>query len=387
VLGGSPAEAVAELVAGPQQGRRVVLRYAVDLRRRGLAKSTVQRRFATLRALVGMAVDLGAAEWSLEVPREEEVAAADRDEHGDVAYFLPRRPVEMDRLDVQHYALRAALGAHYLAPVGRPARILDVGCGTGQWAYDLCVAFPAAQVVGFDLEPSKLPWPPGYGCVRGNLLHGLPFASDRFDFVHQRALISGVPVSSWPTVCLDLVRVVRPGGWVELVECPPWFESAGPVTQRLCDMLQRLLVARGLDSAGRVVSALDDHLGRSGLVDVRKRALDLQVGEWGGRVGSLMATDCRALFLRLAVPLEAAFGVADHEYRDLVTAMQREWEQHHTMYRFVFAIGRKPHGRRGIGQTVRWPSVAEEDADALAAVDAEDRLGEERRDADDVRSR
>lgn len=342
-LGGSPAEAVAELLAGPRQGRRSVLRYAVDLRRRGLARATVQRRFATLRALVGMAADLGAADWSLEVPSEEQVAAADRDERGDVAYFLPRRPVEIDRLDVQHYALRAALGAHYLAPLDQPAEILDVGCGTGQWAYDLCAEFPRALVVGFDLEPSKRPWPPGFRCVRGNLIQGgLPFAADRFDFVHQRALISGLPVSSWPAVCLDLVRVARPGGWVELVECPPWFESAGPVTQQLCDMLQRLLVARGLDSAGRVVAALDDHLGRSGLVDVRKRALDLRVGEWGGRVGSLMATDCRALFLRLAAPLEAAFGVADEEYRELVTAMQEEWEQYRTMYRFVFAVGRKP---------------------------------------------
>jgi SAM-dependent methyltransferase len=341
-FGRSPADAIAELLTGPQLARRMALGYALDMRRRGLARSTHQRRLGTLRALVGVAAQLGAVEWSLQVPSEEEVAAADRTTRSDVAYFLPHRSDEIDRLDVQHYALRAAVGAHYLAPLEEPAEILDVGCGTGQWAYDLCAVFPQALVVGFDLEPSKRPWPPAYRCVRGNLLLGLPFASDRFDFVHQRALISGVPVSSWPSVCLDLVRVVRPGGWVELVECPPWFESAGPVTTRLCEMLQRLLVARGLDSDGSVVAALDDHLDRAGLVDVRRRELDLRVGEWGGRVGSLMATDCRALFFRLAAAFEAAFGIGDHEYRDLVTAMQQEWEQHRTMYRFVFALGRKP---------------------------------------------
>jgi hypothetical protein len=143
-------------------------------------------------------------------------------------------------------------------------------------------------------------------------------------------------------VCRDLVRVVRPGGWIEQVECPPWFESAGPVTSRLCEMLQRLLLARGLDSAGSIVSGLDDHLRRSGLVDIETRAVDLAVGEWGDRVGSLMATDCRALFFRMADPFEAAFGVGNSEYRELVMAMQREWEQYRTMYRFVFAVGRKP---------------------------------------------
>jgi hypothetical protein len=50
-------------------------------------------------------------------------------------YMLPRRPSEVDRLDVQHYALREALGANYLAPVKGPALVLDVGSGTGQWAF------------------------------------------------------------------------------------------------------------------------------------------------------------------------------------------------------------------------------------------------------------
>jgi SAM-dependent methyltransferase len=341
-LGRSPTEAVAELLASPHQARRAVFDFALDMRRRDLAPATVQRRLATLRALVGVAAQSGLVAWSLQLPDEAEVAAVDRPSRGDVAYFLPHHADEIDRLDVQHYALRAALGAHYLAPLEHPAHILDVGCGTGQWAYELCAEFPAAQVVGFDLQPSKRPWPPAYRCVRGNLLHGLPFADDRFDFVHQRALISGIPVRSWPSACRDLVRVVRPGGWVELVECPPWFESSGPVTSRLCEMLQRLLLARGLDSTGGVVAALDDHLDRSGLVDIRKRALDLPVGEWGERVGSLMATDCRALFFRLAAAFEAAFGIGSHEYRELITAMQQEWERHHTTYRFVLAVGRKP---------------------------------------------
>jgi len=341
-LGRSPAEAVAELLTGPQRAKRMVLDFALDMRRRGLAPATVQRRIATLRALVGMAAQLGDVGWSLPVPDEDEVATADQASQSDVAYFLPRRAAEIDRLDVQHYALRAALGAHHLAPLEHPRRILDVGCGTGQWAYDLCAEFPTALVFGLDLHPSKLPWPPEYRFVRGNLLQGLPFADHGFDFVHQRALISGLPVDSWPSLCRDLVRLVRPGGWVELVECPPWFESAGPVTARLCEMLQRILLARGLDSAGSVVAALDEHLGRSGLVDVRKRVLEMQVGEWGGRIGSLMATDCRALFFRLAPAFEAAVGIGNHEYRELITAMQQEWEEYHTTYRFVFAVGRKP---------------------------------------------
>ena len=46
--------------------------------------------------------------------------SADRERStGGDAYLFPRHPSEVDRLDVQHYALREALGANYLAPVGR----------------------------------------------------------------------------------------------------------------------------------------------------------------------------------------------------------------------------------------------------------------------------
>lgn len=90
-------------------------------------------------------------------------------------YVLPRHPTEVDRLDVQHYAMREALAANYLAPIERPERILDVGWGTGQWAYELCQQFPEAIVVGLDLEPSKPERPANYRFIKADLLKGLPF--------------------------------------------------------------------------------------------------------------------------------------------------------------------------------------------------------------------
>jgi hypothetical protein len=45
-------------------------------------------------------------------------------------------------------------------------------------------------------------------------------------------------------------------------------------------------------------------LTRAGARDVERRTVQLPVGEWGGRIGSLMATDGRALFMRLAPVFE-----------------------------------------------------------------------------------
>jgi ubiquinone/menaquinone biosynthesis C-methylase UbiE len=257
-------------------------------------------------------------------------------------YVFPRHPSEIDCLDVQHYALLEAIGSNYLAPVGKPERILDVGAGTGQWAFDMAEEFPHSLVVGFDLVPDKLEHPANYRLVRGNLVQGLPFATDQFDFVHQRLLQSGVPLKDWSGVVDELVRVTRPGGWVELVEVKNEIEPSGPATRRLVALLSQLVGSLGLDRAGILYTKLDEYLRRAGLTEASRREIEIPTGEWGGRVGSLLASDVRAMFVRLCPIFQARLDVSDEECHELLGAMNQEWEENHSVSVFGVAFGRKP---------------------------------------------
>jgi SAM-dependent methyltransferase len=264
-------------------------------------------------------------------------------------YLFPRHPTETDRLDIQHHALRKALGADYLAPIGAVDRVLDVGAGNGQWGYDICTEFPRAMVVGVDLVSGKPGQPAGYRFVRANLLRGLPFVDDAFDFVHQRLLASSsIPVTHWPSLVDDLVRVTRPDGWVELVEVGPWLEPAGPATRRLFDLSYELGRLLGLDMLGQVFRTLDGHLRRAGLDDVERREVNVPVGEWGGVVGSKMAANVRALFTRLGGQFQTRLGLPPGEFTELLQAMRGEQEQYKSSAPFAVGFGRKaaaPPGR------------------------------------------
>jgi SAM-dependent methyltransferase len=254
---------------------------------------------------------------------------------------FPRSSAELDRLDVQHYAVRETMGANQLAPVDSPALVLDAGSGSGQWAYDACRQFEDAVVVGLDLEPSTPPRPERYRFVRANLLEGLPFAGDTFDFAHQRLLISGIPLQSWAPAVAELVRVTRPGGWVELVEGAPWIDRAGPATERLCDLLCQLARMRGLDSTGIVFRSLRRYLESAGATDVEEQALAVPIGTWGGQAGLFMATSYRAMFHRLSPVFTARLGLPEEECRDLVAAMSEEWDANRSVYSMTVAFGRK----------------------------------------------
>jgi SAM-dependent methyltransferase len=261
---------------------------------------------------------------------------------GDVAHMLPRHHTEIDRLDVPHYALRAALRGNAIAPLEAPRNILDVGSGTGQWAYDLCAEYPEAAVVGLDLVPGKGDRRPGnYRHVKANVLHGLPFEDGSFDYVHQRLMVTALPVGAWPEVVRDLLRVTRPGGWVELVESGNDIEPCGPATMRLFELAAQLAASYELDRTGSVCSVLDQYLRDAGADAVEKRSVPIPIGEWGGRVGSLMASDFRSTFMGLCATFESRFGIPTALCQELLRAMHAECEGYRSRYTFTVAIGRR----------------------------------------------
>lgn len=260
----------------------------------------------------------------------------------EVAYMLPHHPAEIDRLDIQHYIMLETLGTNHVAPVEAPRRVLDVGSGTGQWAYDMCREWPEAHVVGLDVAPGKPGAPPNYGMVRANLLRGLPFPNRTFDFVHQRFVASvAIPITRWPAVMRDLVRVTAPGGWIELVEGGFDLHPAGPATQRVSKLARQVGRAYRVDVDAVVVNVLGEDLRRAGLEEVTHRTVDVPIGEWGGRAGSLAATNVRSLHLRLAEAYER-LGVSRPQLHGLLHEMRDECERLRSCGRSVIAFGRRP---------------------------------------------
>ncbi|KAG6813943.1 hypothetical protein H0H92_005197 [Tricholoma furcatifolium] len=108
-----------------------------------------------------------------------------------------------------------------------PGMVLDLGCGTGYWAIEAAKKWKNSIVVGFDIKDvqpqlhytrvlkhhhdiaNRVKW------VHGNLLDGLPFRSDHFDFVRVVNIGLGVPEDEWQFVFEEITRVMKPGGVIE----------------------------------------------------------------------------------------------------------------------------------------------------------------------------
>ncbi len=279
----------------------------------------------------------------LTTPPSHEMDEDGRRRRSDVPYLLPEDEQEYHRLGYQHFLLRQVLAGDCFAPVHDVLRtgskVLDVGCGTGIWGREIARAYPQTQILDFDLEevPRPIPAPRNTQFVRGNLLTGLPFAAQSFDYVHQRSLVAAIPLASWPWVVAELSRVTTPQGWVELIEMGTTFHRAGPATRQFLQWWSAISASRGIDAS--YMSQLGLLLKHAGLCNIRAETRTLPVGEWGGRIGNLLAQDLLAGWPSVRPLAHTLLGVPPGAFNEVIGQLEGEWNHLQTSYELYLVCG------------------------------------------------
>ncbi|RUS24019.1 LOW QUALITY PROTEIN: S-adenosyl-L-methionine-dependent methyltransferase, partial [Jimgerdemannia flammicorona] len=124
-------------------------------------------------------------------------------------------------MEMSHYGYRYLFRCNFNAPVedmlDQGGIILDVGCGRGPWTMEMAKSYPKSSFVGIDKEDCFPASNPG-NCVFQivDLLKGLPFKDNTFDYVYSRGMYYYFSFVEWQQVVEELRRVTKPGGYVEL---------------------------------------------------------------------------------------------------------------------------------------------------------------------------
>lgn len=271
--------------------------------------------------------------------------------YNDTPYTLPKDMQDVNRLDFQHFMLRQALQSNYLAPLN-PEEVhtmLDVGCGTSRWGSEMARAFPRAQVLGYDLEEvtqTGLELPCNYHFLKGNIFDGLPFASATFEYIHQRLLVMGIPVTQWIAEIRELLRVTARGGYIELVESGNAFFPVGEYTRRWMDWGMEICQPRGLDPSA--IANLADFARQAGMKDIQTCYCDIPVtthdgklSGWYARLGQMMLTDLKAIYESLTPLYISQLGLDEALVQAMPRLLEDEWNRLETKLRFYIVIGRK----------------------------------------------
>ena len=142
-------------------------------------------------------------------------------------------PEDIRRLDDLHFMYRCHLGTNIVAPIEKPKAILDVGTGSGRWAIEVALEHPMSTVTGIDIFPVSPNFEVPQNCtfILGDLTNGLQeFGDGSHDFVHSRsappkhnglmirAVRTALKKKEWIKYMNDVLRILKPGGWVQFTE-------------------------------------------------------------------------------------------------------------------------------------------------------------------------
>jgi ubiquinone/menaquinone biosynthesis C-methylase UbiE len=127
-------------------------------------------------------------------------------------------------------AFRSRLLAQTLA-AGAPARVLDLGTGTGSFAIQLAHAAPTSEIMGLDPDPRALAIAKGkdplrrIDWVRGEASK-LPFRENSFDAITCSLMLHHLRTPEKLLALTECLRVLGPGGELQIAD---WGAPSDPV--------------------------------------------------------------------------------------------------------------------------------------------------------------
>jgi SAM-dependent methyltransferase len=238
---------------------------------------------------------------------------------------------ELHRLQIQHQLLTTGMGG--LLPeqedLTRFSRVLDVGCGTGDWLLDLANACPQiSELVGIDLDSSVLRYAAKQAesrrlsqRVRFHLLDALGslhWPEERsFDLVNQRFGASWIRQWEWAPLLFQYRRVSKPGGMIRISEYDVGVSNS-PTLEQLAEQTARALAQAGhffLPERDGLSHQLVPLLQRAGLQGIEKRVAPLSC-QSGTQIGDLFAQNTKR-FLHTIEPFLQKWTLLPPDYKKL----------------------------------------------------------------------
>ncbi|KAI9304662.1 S-adenosyl-L-methionine-dependent methyltransferase, partial [Cunninghamella echinulata] len=130
---------------------------------------------------------------------------------------------------------------YYCSELTRPfdedaiEKVLDIGCGPNlPWSIDFAASHPNAHVIGMDVLDKAtdiiIDLPSNCELIKHNCIKPFPMEPNSIDLCHIRFMNTSFTMEQYKKVVENCWRVLKPGGYIEIMEMDTLVYSPGPMT-------------------------------------------------------------------------------------------------------------------------------------------------------------
>src|SRR5688572_19140188 len=107
--------------------------------------------------------------------------------------------------------------------------------GPGTWIFDMSSDYPRSHFTGIEIQSFMLPTihPSNTNFIHDDILEGIPFPSNTFDFIHMRFMALCFTEQQYEKIIKDLFDVLKPNAYLEICETEICSKNMGPISERL----------------------------------------------------------------------------------------------------------------------------------------------------------
>lgn len=263
-------------------------------------------------------------------------------------------------LQFQHRFFLAKMQGVLLPPIALNGSevLLDFPSGSGSWCIDVSQRYPGAQVWGVDTNQALLDLASEDALQHSSgHLHFrhtqnpcmFPFPDAAFNVIHLQQCTGLFSLRQRPYLFAEMRRLLKPGGWLHLVDFEMGFAS-GTAIDRLLTYFGQMLTALGRSDGtdGRlpvVGSVLGPNcMAQSGFSEIGYDLFPVNLGGWNNLVGRTYLAQC-VIRPGMIISLAERTGIGTKEaLQPLLREAQREMQS--TRFcgvgTLLSSFGRKP---------------------------------------------
>ncbi|RIA97151.1 hypothetical protein C1645_752952 [Glomus cerebriforme] len=224
------------------------------------------------------------------------------------------------------------------------ARVLNVRCGDGAWLLDNALQYQSSNFFGCDVIVPMLQHNVSQlnsSFLQANILDGFRYDKNTFDFVYLQFGSYSYTENEWKEkVIKELVRVCKPGGWIEIMDCENKFYNEHETTKRLGNAYRLYLESKCINPL--ISSRFEELLrGTNQINNIQRKEKICILGDKGGKAGKYLLQDIVTTWQSSRVVISESMGITIDEYNKLIQAFTNEVNKFKTSIKFLRVYGQK----------------------------------------------